>query len=400
MIETALKIKKQYLSNNTYDGPFYVMDSALIETRANEFKKSFSLFPNVRYFYSYKTNSVKDVTTKLKSLGFGAEVVSGDELNCALADGHLGKDVFFDGPIKKESELRLAVENGVTIQLDSFFEWEEIKRLFPNKLKEIKLGLRLSHIYEKNQYSRFGFTTDEFHSIYEDIYQSGAIVSGVHLHVGSNLTHIENYLIELDRYTDIIKKVVHGKTDGMPWIDLGGGFPALSNREGKDLPDLTQWCLRLLTHMTSRGLNPSTFTLVFEPGRSLVEDAGLLFCQVATLKHRSSENILVLDSGLHQVRSFHSWRHQLLSLQHKSLGVEKVYKVYGANCFESDLFHLGLPINDAKPGDWFVITNVGGYDIPSINPWTRRHPAIYFFENNELKISRPISSELASRVSL
>lgn len=400
MIETAFKIKDKYLSQNTYDGPFYAMDAALIEARAIEFKKSFSLFPNVHFFYSYKTNSVKDVTTKLKSLGFGAEVVSGDELKCALSDGHSGKQIFFDGPVKKENELSLAVENGVTIQLDSFFEWEEIKRLFPSQLKEIKLGLRLSHIYEKSQHSRFGFTAEEFHLIYEDIYRSGAAISGVHLHVGSNLTNIENYLIELDRYIDIIKKVVHGNTEGMPWIDLGGGFPALSNREGKALPDLTGWCLRLLTHMTSRGLNPSAFTLVFEPGRNLVEDAGLLFCQVATLKHRSTENILVLDTGLNHARSFHGWRHQILPLQNKSSESKKTYKIYGANCFEGDLFHLGLPLTDAKPGDWFVITNVGGYDIPSINPWTRKHPAIYFFENNELRMSRPSSSELSTRVSL
>jgi diaminopimelate decarboxylase len=400
MIETILKIKEQYLSQRPYTGPFYAMDAALIETRATEFKKSFSLFPHVRFLYSYKTNSLKDAAHKMKSLGYGAEVVSGDELECALSDGHMGKDIFFDGPVKNESELRLAVKNGVTIQLDSFFEWEEIKRLFPNQLKEIKLGVRLSHIYEKTQFSRFGFTADEFHDIYEDIYKSGAVVSGVHLHVGSNLTHIENYLIEFDRYIEIIKKVVHGKTDGMPWIDLGGGFPALSNREGKALPDLTQWCLRLLTHMTSKGLNPSAFTLVFEPGRNLVEDAGYLFCQAATLKYRSSENILVLDTGLNHVRSFHSWQHRIFPLQHKTSGVEKIFKVYGANCFESDLFHLGLPVNDAKPGDWFVITNVGGYDIPSVNPWIRKHPAIYFFENNELRMSRPSSTELSTRVSL
>lgn len=400
MIETALKIKNQYLSENVYDGPFYAMDAALIEERAIEFKKSFSLFPNVRFFYSYKTNSLKEIALKLRTLKFGAQVISGDELKCALSDGHAGKDIVFDGPAKNECELRLAVENGVTIQLDSFYEWQEIKRLFPAQLKEIKLGIRLSHIYEKSQYSRFGFTADEFNSIYDDIYQSGAVVSGVHLHVGSNLTNIENYLIELDRYIDIIEKVIHGKTDGMPWINLGGGFPALSNREGKALPDLTQWCLRLLTHLTSKGLNPNSFAMVFEPGRNLVEDAGLLFCQVATLKHRSNENILVLDTGLNHVRSFHSWRHQILPLDSKSLGVERIYKIYGSNYFEADLFHLGLTVVNAEPGDWFVITNVGGYDIPSVNPWTRKHPAIYFFENSLLKISRPSPAELSTRVSL
>tara|TARA_B110001454_G_C12723278_1_gene436242 strand:- start:37859 stop:39061 length:1203 start_codon:yes stop_codon:yes gene_type:complete len=400
MIETLLQIKDQYLSERAYSGPFYVMDSSMIESRATEFKKSFSLFPSVSFFYSYKTNSLKDVAQKMKSLGYGAQVVSGDELECALLDGHLGKNIVFDGPVKKESEIRLAIENGVTIQLDSFFEWQEIKRLFPDRLKEIKLGLRLAHVFEKNQISRFGFNSEEFHLVYEDIYKSGAVVSGVHFHVGSNLTHIESYLIELDRYVDVIKKVVRGKTDGMPWINLGGGFPALSNREGKALPDFTQWSLRLLTHLTSKGLNPNSFTLALEPGRNFVEDAGYLFCQVVTLKHRAGENILVLDTGLNHVHSFHSWQHRIFPLQHKTSGAEKIYKVYGSNYFESDLFHLGLPVVDAEPGDWFVITNVGGYDIPSINPWTRKHPAIYFYENNRLCVCRRGSSELSSRVSL
>lgn len=399
MISFGKHIQEIFSRNEVYSGPFFVIDKKQVEERAESFKKSFSIFPKHKFLYSYKTNSLQDVCTLLRKMGFGAEVVSGAELAYAIGDGHAGSDIFFDGPVKSAKEIREAVLRQAVIQVDSIQEWNIIKTNHLRDIKNIKIGVRLSHNYESGQLSRFGFTSDEFHNLYNDMLSVGAEISGVHLHIGSNILQIERYLNEIDRYVDILKSVVGNSRNHFPWIDLGGGFPALSNREGQSIPNLSMWAARLLTHMVSKGLDVTKFTLVLEPGRHLTEDAGFLFCRVASFKNRGLESILTLDSGLNHVRSFHGWKHQIFHLENDNDSVKVPYKVYGSNCYESDLFHPGLFLSKGiEVGDWFMISNVGGYDIPSITPWIRPHPPIFFYENDSLRLVRPGSSDIETRI--
>lgn len=394
----GFNIKERFLSNNQYDSPFFVIDKEAIQKRAEHFKKSFSIFPNIKFLYSYKTNALKDICLLLKNMGFGAEVVSGSELNCAINDGHTSENIFFDGPFKSADEIKYALENNITIQIDSFQEWEDIKNISKGNVKDIKIGVRLSHNYESGTLSRFGFTKEEFKQLQMQIKDAGCEISGVHLHVGSNILQIETYLSEIDRYLDVIRSVLQNCDKSMPWLDIGGGFPALSNREKKNIPDLTVWAARLLTHLISKNIDISKFQLVLEPGRHLVEDAGYLFSRVVTIKKRNNDSLLVLDTGLNHVRSFHGWNHELVPLLTINETDSSLFKVYGSNCYENDLFHPALHCpSKINVGDWFMITNVGGYDIPSIAPWIRPYPPIYLNDKESLKLIRPKSIELDTR---
>ena len=400
MKEMAIQIRECFKKNFPYDGPFIVLDAEAIRNRALSFRKSFSLFPDVRFLYSYKTNSTKAVCGLLKDLGYGAEVVSGYELRAAIEDGQPQSNIFFDGPLKTASELDMAIKNQVVIQLDSLDEWQLLKRIAAGNLHNLKIGVRFAHHYENGALSRFGFNSGDFNVLINEVQEVGVEITGAHLHVGSNILHVDPYLIEIDRYFSQIQSIVRNSKKNKPWIDLGGGFPALSNREGMPIPDLSQWALRILSHFISKGLDVSKFQLVLEPGRHLVEDAGLLFCQSYSFKKRSpTEQILMLDAGLNLARSFHGWRHKLFSLDMNDSSATIKAKVYGPNCYEGDLFYPEFEVSDAiKAGDWFCISNVGGYDIPSINSWTRPHPPIFLWEDGKLKETRQRSSHIETRL--
>ena len=128
-----------------------------------------------------------------------------------------------------------------------------------------------------------------------------------------------------------------------------------------------------------------------EPGRCLVEDHGYLVSPIRVIKQRKKTTILILDGGIHLVKSLHHWKHSVEFVREDG-NKNKPYEVYGSNCFESDLFHKNLigPSNISLD-DLVIVSEAGGYDIPSANVWTRISPPIYGITNHQecVTIRRP-----------
>jgi len=375
MITKELAAQAQAIYEN-HQRSFLLFDFDGIKSAVARFQAAWnSCFPQLKVAYSYKTNSLRAVCQFMGSLGLSAEVVSGAEFKFALSDGFAGEDVLFDGPLKTVEELNLALTHGASIQIDSLDELRDaIGIIEERRLAKPRLSLRLAAPY-KGGWSRFGLTKEEFYVALELLGDHAIALSGIHLHVGSNLESANQHIEALEYYRDELKLLI-ANAQTLPSIDIGGGYPARSHRANGPVPRIEDFARTIAAAMERLGFDDKAFQLVVEPGRCLVEDFGYLVSPVQVRKTRGDKGVLVVEAGIHLVRSLNSWRHGVAFLRQSE--ESQAYDVYGSNCFESDLFKKDLVgPKDIKRGDLIIVNEVGGYDIPSANVWTRESPAVF-----------------------
>lgn len=360
----------------SFSTPFFCIDVDRIRERFASFRSAWlEVFPRARFAYSYKTNPLPVVTRALLRDGACAEVVSGVELEWALEDGAAPRRIFFDGPAKTEQELARALELGAHVQVDSVDEARIVARLFRPGSSASEVRLRLATPRADGEWSRFGLFADEVSTAYQLLERAGARISGVHLHAGSNVG-AEVHVRALEACGPIIQwfRMHCGESFS---IDLGGGYAALTAHEAPSPPG--DYARGVAAALRRLGIDPVELPVILEPGRCLVEDAGVLATRVLSYKRRGERNIVVCDAGTHLMRSARSWRHEVHVLEEPApAAAESRVELFGANCFEGDLLgpeltHAGTP----ERGDMWVIGGCGGYDIASSAGWiTPRAPVI------------------------
>lgn len=368
--------------------PFYLIDLDQISNALNSFSQEWKKkFKHFRVAYSYKSNALKAITQNFAKLGTSAEVVSGCELKWALEDGFNPKDIFFDGPLKTKQELELAVRHRVNIQIDSL---EELRHLivicgYSNHMPNV--SLRLSALYRNFKRSRFGLTKEELFLAQKLLKEHQIDLKGIHIHLGSNLTDPTLVYQELKHYEDVIVPFINARNQDF-WIDVGGGYPAKSvSKKGSVITPLSAFVDQVEVFFKEHDLFEKNIELITEPGRCLVEDHGYLLTTVHVKKKREDRHLVIVDAGIHLVKSIASWHHPIFVLnENLSVDERKMhFDVCGSNCFESDLFIKDLEVSqEIEIGDCIVIGSAGGYDIPSSNAWIRPLPAIYGILNDEM----------------
>jgi diaminopimelate decarboxylase len=383
MIPPHVRVKSQELAK-TARTPFYLIDIAQIAVNYREFKEAWSrLFPKLKIAYSYKTNSLGLVTRTLLELGACAEVVSGDELEHALADGFAPEHIFFDGPVKTKYELACALSLNLTVQVDSLDELSLLISLCQEQLTVPKVSCRLTTTY-RGRASRFGLTAHEFALAKRMLIDADIPLAGVHTHVGYSTLSSQKHTDCLRDLEPIFREVLN--CDESAFIDIGGGYPSRTTCSGREPVSHDLYAEFVAGYFKDIGLNCSSLNLIIEPGRCLVEDEGYLVTQIISVKKREPRDLLVLDAGTNLIRSINSWHHAA-EIIHQSSDLENNttnFDIFGCNCFESDFFFKDFPANSCTSvGDLIVITGVGGYDIPSANVWIRPAPAIYALDNQE-----------------
>lgn len=371
--------------------PFYLIDLDQIINSLNSFIQEWEKkFKHFRVAYSYKSNSLKAITQGFAKQGISAEVVSGCELKWALEDGFKPQDIFFDGPLKTKQELEFAVQNHVNIQVDSLDELKILIAVYDYMNIRPHISLRLSTTYRNTKKSRFGFIKEEVLLAQKLLINHGIDLKGIHIHLGSNLTDSTLGFHELKHYEDLILPII--KATHKPfWIDIGGGYPAKSVSKTGSITPLSAFVNHVEAFFKEHHLFDKNIELITEPGRCLVEDHGYLLTSVHVKKKREDRQLLIVDAGIHLVKSIGSWHHPIILLNEKSSNDNQklLFDVCGSNCFESDLFIKDLEVNQGvEIGDYIAIGSSGGYDIPSSNAWIRPLPAIYGILNDEIVLIR------------
>lgn len=345
--------------------PAYVYSAATVRDRFTRLDEALAPLPH-RVHYTLKANSNRAILRVLRELGAGVDVVSGGELNRALRAGFTGKDIIFGGVGKMESEIRDALKAGVMLlNAESDAEVRLIDRVAGELGVIAPVGLRVnpevtvdsSHRYIKTgeKGAKFGIPIDDVPAVAR-LAASLPNVSlvGLDMHIGSQLFRLDPYLDGVERLSGLLEQLRHEGVDTLKYLDIGGGLGVSYDDESS--PDLHRFARALVPRVLPTGL-----TLLMEPGRYVVGNAGVLLTRVLYRKHSGGRDFLVTDAGMTELirPSHYDAYHRIEAVTPR--GGEMTADVVGPVCESGDFLALNRKLDDAQPGDLLAVFDVGAY---------------------------------------
>lgn len=345
--------------------PAYVYSANVVRDRYRRLDDALSVMPH-RIHYTLKANSNRGILRVLKALGAGVDVVSGGELFRALRAGFTGRDVIFGGVGKTEHELREALEAGVLlINAESEAEVRLIDRLAGELGVVAPVGIRVnpevtvdsSHRYIKTgeKGAKFGVPHDEVVGVAR-VAAAGAHTRliGIDMHIGSQLFRLDPYLDGTERLIELVDTLKFEGIDTLEYLDIGGGLGVSYDDEKS--PDLERFAKALVSRVQPTGL-----TLLMEPGRFIVGNAGMLLTRVLYRKRSGGREFLVTDAGMTELlRPSHYDAYHRIEAVGPSNG-EMTADVVGPVCESGDFLALARTMDAANAGDLLAVHDVGAY---------------------------------------
>jgi diaminopimelate decarboxylase len=345
--------------------PTYVYSAAMVRDRYARLDQALSVMPH-RVHYTLKANSNAGILRVLRELGAGVDVVSGGELYRALRAGFRGEDIVFGGVGKTEQELRAALDaNVLFVNAESEAEVQLLDRLAGELGVTASVGLRVnpevtvdsSHRYIKTgeKGAKFGIPFDDVLAVARRTAGlSHTRLVGLDMHIGSQLFRLDPYLDGVERLVGLLDQLRAGGVDTIRYLDIGGGLGV--SYEDEQSPDLGAFATSLVRRMQATGL-----TLLMEPGRFIVGNAGVLLTRVLYRKHSGGRDFLVTDAGMTELirPSHYDAYHRIEAVTPR--GGTMTADVVGPVCESGDFLALGRQMDDAQAGDLLVVYDVGAY---------------------------------------
>ncbi len=377
--ETFLRLAQMY------DGPLYILDSAMLRHRAGRFRNAFShVLPDTGYYYAVKSNNYPDVSRTLITSGFGLDVSSDQELTMALSLG--SADIVFSGPGKTDAELRMAAENSdrVTVLLDSFTELYRLQNIAQDKRKHIRVGIRLS-TSSSGLWQKFGIPAEELTRFCVAASSCTHLYfEGIQFHTSWNLNP-EKQTLFIAQLGTLLSNLPRSVRDSIKFIDIGGGYwpehgewlQLAGTKKGAIIraagmqpehdPEhyyLSSQSIECFAKALSAAVDEHLFTIkpyriCFEPGRWICNDAMHLLLRVMDLK---GDEIAITDAGTNAVgwERFETDYCPILNLDRPALE-EHSCTIMGSLCTPQDLWGYSYWGEDLQIGDVLLIPNQGAY---------------------------------------
>jgi diaminopimelate decarboxylase len=370
--------------------PAYVYAEDDIRARARAYLDAFrARTDRFEVIYASKAFPCTAVFALLAAEGISADVASGGELYLALRGGIRPERIYFHGNNKTEAELRYALEEGVGhIVADSFDELDRLERIAPGQ----KILLRVTpgiepDTHEKIQTgqvdSKFGFQIDDLPRALERI--KTLEVRGLHAHIGSQIFDLD----PLERIAEVLSEL-----GDYPLLNLGGGL-AIAYTSDQHPPDVDEYVEALLARA------PEGVTVLCEPGRSLVGNAGVTLYTVGTVKEVPGVRTYVaVDGGMAD-----NPRPMLYGARYEAeladrFGGSTECRIVGMHCESGDILVPEATLDDPRPGDVLVIPATGAYGHAMASNYNAvpRPPVIFCSEGNaRVVVRRETYEDLALR---
>ena len=348
--------------------PFYCYSTATLERHYRVFNDAFA-GEKVLVCYALKANSNQSVLRTLAKLGAGADVVSGGELKRALAAGIPPQRIVFSGVGKTEAELRAALAADIfCINVESEPELELLSRLASEQGSVAPISVRVNPDVDSGSHAKistgksenkFGVPLDRARAVYARAAKLPAIrATGIDMHIGSQITDLVPLEAAFRLLVDSVKTL---RADGhaISHVDFGGGLgiPYHADREAPPLPSA-------YAEMVKRVTKNLGCTLVFEPGRMIVGNAGILVTRVIYVKHGASRNFVVIDAAMNDLirPTLYEAHHDILPVVELPKGTPTIVAdVVGPVCESGDYLALARTIAAPKAGDLLAIMSAGAY---------------------------------------
>src|SRR6267143_4345996 len=348
--------------------PFYCYSTATLERHYKVFAGAFA---DVRALvcYAMKANSNQAVIATLAQLGAGADVVSGGELKRALAAGIPPEKILFSGIGKTEAELRAALAADILcINIESEPELELLARLARETSRTARISVRVNPDVDSGSHAKistgksenkFGVPLARARAVYARAARlPGIKVTGVDMHIGSQITD----LVPLEAAFRLLAEFVQTlRADGhtISHVDFGGGLgiPYYADREAPPAPAAYAAMVKRVTHNLG-------CTLMFEPGRMIVGNAGILVTRVIYVKHGDAKNFVIIDAAMNDLirPTLYEAYHDILPIRLAAGSAPMIVAdVVGPVCESGDYLALGRAMPEPKSGDLLAIMTAGAY---------------------------------------
>ena len=348
--------------------PFYCYSTATLERHYRVFADAFAGEKAV-VCYAVKANSNQSVLRTLAKLGAGADVVSGGELKRALAAGIPASKILFSGVGKTETELRAALAADIfCINIESEPELELLSRLACAMGKTARISVRVNPDVDAGTHAKIstGKSENKFGipiSRAGEVYARAAVlpgieVAGVDMHIGSQITDLskmEGAFRILAGFVQTLRDAGHV----ISHVDFGGGLgiPYELDRDAPPAPLAYAAMVKRVTHNLG-------CTLMFEPGRMIVGNAGILVASVIYVKHGEDKTFVVIDAAMNDLirPTLYEAHHDILPVvQAPAGGPTIVADVVGPVCETGDYLALDRKLPVLKAGDMLAIMTAGAY---------------------------------------
>ncbi len=354
--------------------PCYVYSRAALESAYREFERACA-GRDALICYSVKANSNLAVLNLLARLGSGFDIVSGGELARVLAAGGSAAKTVFSGVGKSEAEMRAALGAGVLcFNVESEGELDRLSAVAASVGKTAPVSLRINpdvdpktHPYIATGFreNKFGVACDEALPLYRKAAKLRALrIVGIDVHIGSQITEIEPFVAALEKMLEFVDALdaagVH-----LEHLDLGGGL-GIRYRDEKP-PALKDYLGRMLQRLGERRLR-----ILFEPGRSLVGNTGILLTRVEYLKHGPAKNFAVIDAAMNDLLRpalYDAW-HEVLPVTRRE-GPATLYDIVGPVCESADFLARGRSLALAA-GDLLAVMSAGAYGMTMSSNYNSR----------------------------
>ena len=384
-----MKNSKLIQAASEFGSPLYVYDANKIKYQYNRLVKSFKSVKDLQLNYAVKALSNISILKYLIDLGSGIDAGSIQEVHLALKGGINPEKIIYTPNGVSMDEIKFASELGVKINIDNLSVLED----FGNSHPEIPICIRInphimaggnSNISVGHIDSKFGISIHQIPHLKRIVENTKIRINGVHMHTGSDILDIDVFL----RAAEILFETANHFKD-LDFIDFGSGFkvPYYPGDSETNIEELgKKLSKRFNLFCKSYGKN---LTLIFEPGKFLVSEAGKFICKVNSIKQTTSTVFAQVDSGFnHFLRPMmYGANHHIENISNPD-DTERYYSIVGYIC-ETDTFASNRKISTISIGDLLCFNNAGAYcHTMSSNYNSRYRPAEVLYINNQLKLIR------------
>lgn len=373
--------------------PLYVYSRSAIESQFKAYQQGMGDHKGLICF-AVKANSNIGVLSCLAKLGAGFDIVSVGELERVLAAGGEASKVMFSGVAKKASEMRRALEVGIhCFNVESAAELERLNQVAGEMGKVAPISLRVNPDVDAktHPYISTGLKENKFgvdHRAAKEIYLQAAKlpnldIIGMDCHIGSQLLEAQPFADALDRLLCLTDEL---KAEGivLKHIDMGGGIGVKYTADDSE-PDVASYIKNLVSHLEDRDLS-----LVLEPGRSIVANAGILVTEVEFLKDNGEHHFAIVDGGMNDLirpSLYQAWM-DIVPVNEKSEGKKALWDIVGPVCESTCFFGKQRELSIAA-GDLLAVKSAGAYSfVMASNYNTRTRPAELMVDGDKVHVIR------------
>jgi diaminopimelate decarboxylase len=359
--------------------PFYCYATATLERHYRVFAHAFADV-DALICYAMKANSNQAVIATLARLGAGADVVSEGELLRARSAGVPPHKIMFSGVGKTAHELALAVEQGILcVNVESEAELELLAEIAAQKGRTADISIRVNPDIDPKTHAKiatgkaenkFGIPISRARDVYTRAAKlDGVRVVGVDMHIGSQITALDPFSDAFALLADFVRVL---RADGhvIRHVDLGGGLGIPYREDNEPPPDPDAYAA--VVKNATRDLDCQ---LIFEPGRLIVGNAGILLTRVLYLKRGEAKTFVIVDAGMNDLvrPTLYDAHHDIRPVREPQVGAPRtVADVVGPVCESGDFIALDRSMVEPKPGDLLAIMSAGAYGAVEASTYNTR----------------------------